>query len=42
MSAKQPNPNGAAGSFVAQDMINPVTLAKKLQADGHAFCQFPA
>ena len=30
MSAKHPNPNGAAGSFAAQDMIHPVALAQKL------------
>jgi len=40
MSAKHPNPNGAAGIFAAQDMINPVALAQKLQAGGHPFCKF--
>jgi hypothetical protein len=40
MSAKHTNPNGAAGSFAAQDMINPVALAEKLLVSGHPFCQF--
>jgi hypothetical protein len=40
MSATHPNPDGAAGSFAAQDMINPVALAQKLQAGGHPFCRF--
>jgi hypothetical protein len=40
MSTQLSNTNGAAGRFAAEDMINPVALAKKLQAGDHPFSKF--
>jgi len=40
MSNENSNNHAAAGSFTAEDVINPVALAKQLRSGKHPFCKF--